>query len=165
MNNYEIDNDEVILYENYGVVDNLQDHSKLILTSKKLIIENTKTVKAGLFKSKSESTLVDIVMLENIKRYNDKAQVQQKNSGVYIQTIGKNLNIEFEGIVEARKFITKITDAITGTTIFERGTEKIKETFNTVDDVLGFNTRDTIKGVIANGVVGSIFRGTKKHKK
>ena len=166
MNNYKLAEDEVILYENSIIEGDLQDSSKLILTSKKLIFEKTKDIKTGLFKTKAktETTITDIVMLDTIKLYKGKAQVQQKNSDVYIQTTEKNFTIKFSGVIEARKFLTKIIDAITGTTIVERGTEKVKETFNVVDDVLGFNTRDTIKGVIENGVAGSLLRGIKKKK-
>lgn len=49
--------------------------------------------------------------------------------------------------------------------LLDRGSEKVKDAFNKVDDVLGFNTRDTIKGVIENGVAGTLLKGIKKHKK
>lgn len=161
MNNYELAKDEVILYENSY----LQEYSKLILTSKKIIFEKTNTVKIGLFKTKTETIISDIIMLEDIKQYNGKPQINQKNADVNIQATEKNLTIKFYGMIEAKKFVTKITDAITGTTFFKRGTEKVKETFNTVDDVLGFNTRDTVKGVLENGLVGTLLKGTKKNNK
>ena len=161
MNNYELAKDEVILYENSY----LQEYSKLILTSKKIIFEKTNTVKIGLFKTKTETIVSDIIMLEDIKQYNGKPQINQKNADVNIQATEKNLTIKFYGMIEAKKFVTKITDAITGTTLFKRGTEKVKETFNTVDDVLGFNTRDTVKGVLENGLVGTILKGKKKNNK
>lgn len=161
MENYELERDEVILYEN----SHMQDYSKLVLTSKKLILEKTNTIKTGLFKTETETIVDDIIMLENIKLYNGKAQIQQKNTDVNIQTIEKNLTIKFYGIIEAKKFVTKITDAITGTTILKRGTDKVKETFNLVDDVLGFDTRETVKGVLENGIVGTFLKGNKNKKK
>ena len=161
MNNYELAKDEVILYENSY----LQEYSKLILTSKKIIFEKTNTVKIGLFKTKTETIVSDIIMLEDIKQYNGKPQINQKNADVNIQATEKNLTIKFYGMIEAKKFVTKITDAITGTTLFKRGTEKVKETFNTVDDVLGFNTRDTVKGVLENWLLCTLLKGTKKNNK
>jgi len=106
------------------------------------------------------------------KHYNKHPQNICSNSGYGIhrnykyikKTFEKNFTINFYGIIEAKKFVTKLTDAITGTTIIKRSTEKVKEAFSTVDDVLGFNTRETIKGVIENGVVSSILKGTKKKK-
>lgn len=43
--------------------------------------------------------------------------------------------------------------------------KKFKGAINTVDDVLGFDTRDTIKGVLENGITGTLFNGIKKIKK
>ncbi len=162
MNNYELEEDEVVLYEGSVVRDDIKESTNLILTSKKMIFEQSKSIKIGLLKTKNETIVIDTVMLETIKIYNGKIQVQQKGSNVYVQTTKNNFTIAFNGVMEARKFLTKITDAITGTTISERGTEKVKETLNKVDDVLGFNTRDTIKGVIENGITRSVFKRNKK---
>lgn len=129
-----------------------------------MIFEQSKTIKIGVFKTKTEKVIVNTIMLKNIKIYNGKIQIQQKGSNVYVQTIENNFNINFNSIIEAMKFVTKITDTITETTISERGTEKIKGAFDKVDDVLGFNTRDTIKGVIENGITGTILKGIKKNK-
>ena len=46
----------------------------------------------------------------------------------------------------------------------ERGAAKVKDGINLVDDTLGFSTVDTVKGVIENGVIGSIFGGIEKKK-
>lgn len=164
MDNYELEENEVILYRNSVFCDNIEGCSNLILTSKKMIFEQSKTIKIGVFKTKTEKVIVNTIMLKNIKIYNGKIQIQQKGSNVYVQTIENNFNINFNSIIEAMKFVTKITDAITETTISERGTEKIKGAFDKVDDVLGFNTRDTIKGVIENGITGTILKGIKKNK-
>lgn len=104
-------------------------------------------------------------MLETIKIYNGKVQIQQKGLNVYVQTTKSNYTIKFNSIIESMKFVTNITDAITETTISERGTQKVKGAFNKMDDVLGFNTRHTIKVVIENGITGTLFKGIKKNKK
>mgnify|MGYP004635239893 CR=1 FL=1 len=57
------------------------------------------------------------------------------------------------------KFVTKITDAITHKTLTDRSFDKVKETFDKVDDVLGFDTRGTVKGVLENGIGGTLFKG------
>ena len=95
MNNYELASDEVILYENSIIEVESKDSAKLILTSKKIIFEKTKTIKKGLFKTESNIVATDIIKLEDIKTFNGKSQVQQKNSDVYIQTIEKNFTIHF----------------------------------------------------------------------
>ena len=68
-------------------------------------------------------------------------------------------------MLKANKFVTKVIDTITGTTITERSTSKIKGAINTVDDVLGIDTRSTLKGVVENGITGTLLKGIKNKKK
>lgn len=63
---------------------------------------------------------------------------------------------------KANKFVNKIVNTITGTTRMSRGVKKINNAIDTVDDVLGIDTRDTIKGVIGITVLtGNKLRGKK----
>ena len=127
-------------------------------TSQKIIFEKEK----GLFKKERE--LIDILPLETVKVYNDAAQVKQKGDTVEVQTVDKNIAIVFSGMLEARKFTGKIVDAVTGTTLARRSSDKIKDAFNIVDDTLGLDTRGTIKGFLENGVKGTIINGLGKKK-
>ena len=115
MANYELQSDEVVLYEGTVTSKAYKGNIQMTLTSQKIIFEREK----GLFKKERE--LVDIIMLENVKIYNDTAQIKQKISEVEIQTVEKNLTLEFSGMLEARKFTGKIVDAVTGTTLAKRG--------------------------------------------
>ena len=163
MDTYELDSDEVILCENNVFRKDLKENLKLTLTTKKIIFEKDKIVKTGLFKTKNEKEIVDIVMLDTIKKYNDKPQVTQKGLKAYVQTTNGNFNIEFHNLIEVAVFVNKVIEAITGTTLSDRSFNQVKNTFNKVDDALGFNTRDTIKGIVENGVIG-ILRGNKRNK-
>lgn len=49
-------------------------------------------------------------------------------------------------------------------TIVERSANKIKNAFNIVGAILRLATRGTIKGLIENGVQGTIIYGIKKKK-
>ena len=158
MTNYELLPDEVVLYEGAVTCKAYKGNLLLTLTSKKIIFEKEK----GLFKKERE--LVDIILLEGIKIYNDVAQIKQKGSEVEVQTVEKNLAIVFSGLLEARKFTGKIVDAVTGTTLAKRSSNKIKDAFTMVDDTLGLDTRATIKGVIEQGVKGTILNGISKKK-
>ena len=158
MNNYEINNDEVILYEGkVGYNKNYIDID-FKLTSKKMIFEKQK----GLIKKTKE--LIDIIPLDKIKIYNDSVQVKQKINELQVQTLDKNFYIYANGILEAKKILTKIIDTITGTTISKRGSQKINETIDLVDETLGLNTRDTVKGVLENGIKGVLLNGIKNKK-
>ena len=99
-----------------------------------------------------------------MKVYNDVAQIKQKSDTVEVQTVDKNVSIVFSGMLDARKFTGKIVDAVTGTTLARRGSNKIKDAFNMVDDTLGLDTRGMIKGILENGVKGTIINGLGKKK-
>lgn len=159
MNNYQLENDEVILIEDIVSHNEFKSGVHLTLTSKRMIFEKSK----GFLKKELE--LKDIMNLNEIKIHNDKPQISQKGSEVNIQSINKNIKLTFDGMIKANKFVTKVVDSITGTTITERSTTKIKGAINTVDDVLGINTRETIKGVVENGITGTLLKGIKKNKK
>lgn len=154
--------DEVILYE--GVVGYKIESKNSInvfftLTSKRMIFKQEK----GLFKKKLD--VIDIINLEEIKIYNDEVQSKQKSDTIYIQSINKNFSISLSGIIEAKKVNTKIINAVTGTTTIKRGSNKIKNAFELVDDTLGFDPRNVVKGIIENGVKGTIVNGIRKKEK
>lgn len=155
---YEIDKDEVILYE--GIVGYNENtlSTNIKLTSKKMIFEHTK----GLIKKETE--VVDVIQLDTIKIYNGELQVKQHASEIKIQTTEKDFTIYTSGIIEASKLATKIVSAATGTTIVKRGSEKVKGALNLVDDTLGIDTRGMIKGVSENGIAGTLLHGIKKKK-
>ena len=156
MENYELESDEVILFKDVVTHNKIKGKLQLTLTSRKIILEKEKGI------VKKEKILMDIINLEDIKIYNEKVQVKQKGPEVTIQTIKDNIIITFDGMFKANKFIGKIVDAVTGTTFTKRSTEKIKGAFDTVDDVLGIDTRGTLKGVVENGIASTLLKGLKK---
>ncbi len=158
MENYELGIDEVILFEDEVTHNKLKERLKLTLTSRKIIFEKEKGI------IKKEKILMEIINLEDIKIYNEKVQVKQKGLEVIIQTTKDNIIITFYGMLRANKFVGKIVDTVTGTTLTKRSTEKIKGVFNTVDDVLGIDTRGTLKGVVENGITSTLLKGVKKKR-
>lgn len=158
MANYELEQDEVILYEGFVSSSDAKGNLKLTLTSKKMIFEKEK----GIFKKELE--LVDILSLDEVKFYNDEVQIKQKSNCVTIQLVSKNITLTFSGLLDASKFKNKIVDATTNSSIAKRSSNKIKDAFNLVDDTLGLDTRGTIKGVLENGVKGTLWNGIGKKK-
>lgn len=156
MGNFELRSDEVILYEGAVTSKEFKGNLLLTLTSHKMMLEKEK----GLFKKERE--LVDTVLLENVKFYNGSVSIKQKGDSVEIQTVAKNITLSFSGLLEARKFTGKIVDAVTGTTLAKRVSDKTKGAFNMVDETLGLDTRGTIKGLLENGVKGTILNGIGK---
>lgn len=158
MGNYELQANEVVLYEGAVTSSNHKGNLLLTLTSQKVILEKEK----GIFKKERE--LVDSISLEEVKFYNDTPQIKQKGSSVDVQTSQENITLTFSGMIEARKFAGKIVDAVTGTTLAKRVSDKTKDAFNMVDETLGLDTRGTIKGILEQGVKGTILNGIGKKK-
>ena len=155
MENYILKADEVILYEHNVSSNNYKKIPLYItLTSQNIFLE--KVAKNG------QRTFIESFALENIKFFNEKPQVEQKMGLVKIQTIEKNLEFDFGGLLEARKFTLKIVDLLTGTTFTKRCADKVKGAIDMVDDTLGLDVRDTIKGVLQSGVKGVLINGTGK---
>lgn len=159
MGNITLLEDEVILYEGTATSNNYKGNLKITLTSYKIIIEKEK----GVFNKEIE--LLDTLLLEDVKMYNDVAQIKQKGNTVEIQTKAKNVTFSFSGMLEARKFTGNAINAVTGTTLAKRGSNKVKNAFEMVDDTLGLDTRGTIKGILEQGVKGVILNGIKKGKR
>lgn len=67
-------------------------------------------------------------------------------------------------MLEARKFTGKMINAVTGTTLARRGADKVKGAIGIIDDTLGLDTRNTVKGLLENGVKGTIVNGLGKKK-
>lgn len=162
MKELNLDKDEVILFEDTVYRGEAESSWDLTLTSKRIVLY--REIKK-LFKQPEERT--ETIYLETIKIFNNEVQVNQKGEDVKVQTTSRNYNFSFDGILAARKFTEKIINVLTGTSATERGMNKLNKAINAVDDTLGINMRGTIKGVVENGVVGTLMRGigTKKRKK
>lgn len=156
--NYEIEKDEVILYEGKVGFQKMGASTNFILTSKKMVFEKEK----GLFKKEKE--VLDVIELNKIKIFNNVPQIKQKMTELEIQTEEKKLSLYFNGMIEAKKVMTKIIDATTNTTVLKRGSEKVKSAIDLVDDTLGLDTRGVVRGVVENGIKGTILNGIKKKK-
>ncbi len=150
--------DEVVLYRGIATSSEYKGCLNITLTSYKIVIEKEK----GFLKK--ETKLIDSISLEDIKTYNGIIQIKQKGNSVEIQTISKNVILLFSGIVEARKFAGKTIDVATGTTLVKRGSEKVKNAFDMIDDTLGLDTRGTIRGILEQGLKGTIINGINKKK-
>ena len=166
MRTFEMSDDEVILYQGYVYCDD--ETENLTLTSKKIVFEKEEKVKTGFMKNEKNTILVDQLILENIKQFNGNYLVNQKGSTVSIQSVNKDYSIIFEDMLKAKVFVTKVMDALTAKSLSQRGVDKVKGAIDTVDDILGFDTRQTLKGTIEHGIninIGGISFGKKKNKK
>jgi len=159
MTNVQLLDDEVVLYEGSVTSGQYKGTLNLTLTSHQIILEQEK----GFFKK--ETILIDILPLSEVKFYGEVAQIKQKGSFVEIQTKQKNVTFTFSGLLDARKFTGKAIDAVTGTTVAERSSERVKGAFDIIDDTLKMDTRETIKSALSQGIKGTLINGLNPKKK
>ena len=109
MSNITLLEDEVVLYEGTATSNEYKGSLHITLTSYQMVIEKEK----GFFKKEIE--LVDTISLEDIKTYNDVAQIKQKGGSVEIQTKAKNITLSFSGMFEARKNVSQVAQKLRNT--------------------------------------------------
>lgn len=135
------------------------DDLKIILTNLNFVFIH---ISKKLFHS--EEAVVEVISKDDVKFYNDKPQIKQNGTLVEIYFKRQEIEVKFNSIIDAYKFVHTANELLTGHTMAERGAAKVKNGINLVDDTLGVSTVETVKGVIENGVVGSLFGGIGKKK-
>ena len=159
MDNFELDPEEVVLEEKSVKASIAKGTLKMTLTSKKIMLEKQK----GLLKKEFE--LIEVLPLVELKYFNGKPQVKQKGNDVTLQMISQNFTITFENRIDAKVFVEKVKDAATGTNVAERGAVMVTRTFGYVDDVLGIDTRETVKAAMQKGIKGALWNGVTVKKR
>lgn len=155
MNNYQLENDEVILFEGLVTVEELKSEVKFTLTSKKMKFEKEK----GIFKRKLKT--IDIIPLTNIKVYKENVQVKQNKENVMIQTINKNITLSCANMSEAKNIAEEIINIKTGSNKFNRNSKKATKIVKNVGNVV----KGVGEVVVAVGAIaGPIYRAWKNRK-
>lgn len=144
MVNYQLKNNEVILFEGNVFLENKKGNFKLLLTSERLLFEKEK----GLFKKQFK--VVDEILIKDIKIYKDNVQIKNNKSSVRIQTINKNVHFECDNNADAKLIVNNIINIKTGTNKIERGKNKLKKVAKMVNDSKEIFA---IIGVIGSGII------------
>jgi hypothetical protein len=166
MDNYCLESNEVVLYKGNGIIKSNSKSEGLLtnITHKEIMLTNINIV--GTLKTKKmfakEEVEITVFPVADIKIYNGVPQIKQDNYKVEIYLVDSEIILEFYSKSEVRKFINAVYEFITGKSISERGASKVKGAVNMVDDTLGIDSVGTIKSVVENGVVGSVFGGLGK---
>ena len=111
-----------------------------------------------------EQINVEVFPLTDVKIYDDMPQIKQNKLNVEVYLKSGELYLDFESKLDAAKFYQIAIQTLTGKSLATRSAEKVKDGIGLVDDTLGISTVDTVKSVLENGLVGSIFSGFKKNK-
>lgn len=160
MEHYLLQPNEVLLFEGIAYRKNTKNiKCKVLLTNLFLVyIITSKKLFA------KQEVHVDSFPISDIKIYNDIPQIKQTGSIIEIYFLHNEEKLDFIEKREARKFINTAYELVTGKTFAKRGADKFKGAVKLVDDTLGISAVNTVKGVLENGIVGSVVGGIKHRK-
>lgn len=103
---------------------------------------------------------------ETVKIYQDTPQIKQTNTSVSIQFTTEDRVIEFETKKDARTFVIKAWEVITGKNLLERYADKLKDALDFVDEKFDINivalVKDAVTVGLPNAIVGGVNSKAKK---
>ena len=153
MENYELEEDEVVLYKGFVNLAGEKSQTELILTNISFVLI---TKRKQMFKK--EQVQVDTYPVNEIKYYKGDPQVIKKGRHVELYFISGETEFDFQSQNECRKFVDTAKNLITNKNKFERSVEKVKATISMVDNSLGISSVDVAKLAINKGVVGKTVK-------
>ena len=103
---------------------------------------------------------------ETVKMYQDAPRIKQTGTSVSIQFTTEDRVIEFETKKDARVFVIKAWEVITGKTLLERYADKLKDALDFVDEKFDINIIALIKESVtlglSNAITGKVESKAKK---
>ena len=150
MENYDLEENEVVLYKGFVNVPNIKGTTELILTNINFVLI---TKHKKMFSK--EQVLVDAYPVNEIKYYKDEPQVLKKGQHVELYFTTGETEFDFVSKRECKKFVDAARNLITNKNKFERGVEKVKNTVSIVDNTVGVANVAKVAGfVISKGYIG-----------
>ena len=149
MKNYELDEDEVVLYKGKVDLKERKGNTELILTNKNIVLA---TEIKKIFSK--EEVFVDIYSVGEVKDYEGKPQVLKKGNLIEIYLLHEEVEFSFDSGSECRKFMDAVLKLITHKNKFERGVDKVNSAIASVDKSLGVNSKEIAGNIVTSGGVG-----------
>ena len=163
MKNYQLREDEVVLYKGNVTLVDKQIIAQLILTNLNIVF----------ISNENEDVNVLSYPADNIKMYQGVPQIKVKGNNAEIYLLSTEIELKFDSKIELHKFDSAALKLLTGKTAAERCADKVKTAINKgyefADETLGIESKQMVGNAIKNGgikksanVVGGIFGKFKK---
>lgn len=137
MENYSLEQNEVILYKGVIQYKQQENNTQLILTNLNIVVINK-----NLTEHSKIETIIETYPVNEIKMYQGVPQIKSNGTHVEIYLLNNELEFIFNSKIEQHKFISEATKLATGKTSAERSATKVKNAINLINDT--FNT-DIVK--------------------
>ena len=149
MENYDLEENEVVLYKGNVSLSNQKGFTQLILTNINFVLITKQKKIFG-----KDQVNVETYAVNELKYYNDSPQVIKKGNLIELYFLSEEVEFSFDSRNEARKFVNATLTLLTNKSTFERNAEKVKETISVIDNTLGIDSVGMTSNVTKNGVVG-----------
>lgn len=149
MENYDLEENEVVLYKGNVLLSNQKGLTQLILTNINFVLITKQKKLFG-----KDQVNVETYAVNEIKYYNNNPQVIKKGNLIELYFLSEEVEFTFDSRNEARRFVNATLTLLTNKSTFERNAEKVKDTISVIDNTLGIDSMGITGNVIKNGVVG-----------
>ena len=149
MENYDLEENEVVLYKGLVLLPQTKGITELILTNINFVlITKHKKLLA------KDQVNVETYAVNEIKYYNGNPQVIKKGNLIELYFLNEEVEFTFDSRNEARKFVNATLTLLTNKSTLERRTEKVKNTISVIDNALGINSMGITGNILSNSLVG-----------
>ena len=149
MQNYDLEENEVVLYKGQVSQKKQKGLTELLLTNINFVLINKQK---KLFSK--EIVNVETYPIIELKYYNGVPQVIKKGNLIELYFLNEEIEFNFDSRNEARKFVNTTLNLLTNKTTFERTAEKVKETISVVDNTLGIDSVQLTENALKDGLLG-----------
>lgn len=163
MNNYNFDQDEVLLFRcDAYVADDTKCLYRLLVTNKYIVLmpyNNTYDEQTSYEQRKYP--------LSDVKIFEEQPQIKFYNDTVEVYLLNEVLVLIIQDKKQSKEFASTIFKQLTGKSAYERNVEKVGQSIGVIDKTFGINTVQSVKEIISNGIKIDIFGkfGKKSGKK
>ena len=151
MENYDLKEDEVVLFKGNVAFNNNNQQVRLILTN-----ENVVFISPINSEKQDETVKTEIFPVDGVKVYQGVPQVKVNSTNVEIYFKTGEKEFVFQSKNDMHQFIGQINKLITGKSGAERNAEKVKSAITLVNDTLGVDIVKSTGEVAKNGIAGSV---------
>lgn len=148
MENYELKENEVVLYKGEISLINPNHPAQLLLTNLNVVF----IIRTSFFK---EDITTEIFPVSDVKTYEGIPQVKTASdiTEIYFKTLEKEF--KFHSKSDRHKFVSKITKLLTGKSGTERTAEKIKKNIDIINDTFDCDIVKSTGAIAKNGILGN----------
>ena len=148
MNNYNFDQDEVLLFRGDAyVADDTKCLYRLLVTNKYIVLmpyNNSYDEQTNYGQRKYP--------LSDVKIFEEQPQIKFYNDTVEVYLLNEVLVLIIQDKKQSREFASTIFKQLTGKSAYERNVEKVGQSIGVIDKTFGINTVQSVKEMFTNGI-------------